>query len=276
MKREQTVRRRLQSQTALHEAVSAMKSLSAHHFRVTRRSLPAAREYRAKMEETLAAIGLSLPFRGDGPPALLLVGADLGLCDGYNVRLVEEALRQHAEHRFGTVFCIGRRALGPLERGGVAVANRYSSPTSVAGLTALLLKLAEDVLGDYGAGRFSSLSVVSARFDGVGAFTPVGVRILPIMPVQKTAPVRPTGYVTRDHLVAVALREFLYITLYEILLDSLAAEHSTRLVATESAEEWLTSRIDESRRQLSAIRREAATQELLDIVSGARRAKRRD
>jgi F0F1-type ATP synthase gamma subunit len=75
-------------------------------------------------------------------------------------------------------------------------------------------------------------------------------------------------------LISVALREFLYIVLFQILLDTLAAEHSTRLVATGSAAEWLKIRITETRRQLATSRRETSTQELLDIVSGARRPER--
>src|SRR5262249_33394946 len=118
---------------------------------------------------------------------------------------------------------------------------------------------------------FSSLYAVSARFDGVGAFTPVCTRVWPLPPVRQSSPLRPSPYVSRTRLLTVALREFLYIVLFQILLDALAAEHSTRLVATGSAAEWLQTRIGETRRQLATSRRETATQELLDIVSGARR-----
>jgi F0F1-type ATP synthase gamma subunit len=64
--------------------------------------------------------------------------------------------------------------------------------------------------------------------------------------------------------------------LFQLLLDALAAEHSTRLVATAAAAEWLKIRIVKSRHQLATIRREAMTQELLDVVSGARRQQRHD
>jgi F0F1-type ATP synthase gamma subunit len=72
-------------------------------------------------------------------------------------------------------------------------------------------------------------------------------------------------------LLTVALREFLYIVLFQILLDALAAEHSTRLVATSSAAEWLKTRMAETRRQLATSHRESSTQELLELTSGARR-----
>jgi F0F1-type ATP synthase gamma subunit len=82
---------------------------------------------------------------------------------------------------------------------------------------------------------------------------------------------RPSVYASRTRLLTVALRGFLYIVLFHILLDALAAEHSTRLVATGTAAEWLMTRIAATRRQLATSRREASTQELLGIVSGAHR-----
>jgi F0F1-type ATP synthase gamma subunit len=89
--------------------------------------------------------------------------------------------------------------------------------------------------------------------------------------VEKTVPVRPTDYVSPRHLAEIAVREFLYITLYELLLDALASEHGMRLVATEAAGEWLQGRIAATERQLFAVKREEGTQEVLDVASGARR-----
>jgi F0F1-type ATP synthase gamma subunit len=71
-------------------------------------------------------------------------------------------------------------------------------------------------------------------------------------------------------LAAVAVREFLYTTLHELLLDSLASEHGMRLLAAESARQWLDETSETVRRQLAASRRESTTQEVLDIVAGSR------
>lgn len=274
MKREQSLRRRLQSQETLFEAVTAMKSLSAHHFRVARAALAAARAYRRGIDTALAAIGLAPPVLRPTPPGLVLIASDLGLCDGYNSRLVQQAEEEHAHLRFGAVYCVGRRPVSLLERAGLAITRLYQAPASVAGLTPLLLRLAQEILGDHLAGRFSSLHVVSARFEGVGAFTPVCTRVWPVPPVPRHGAVRPSDYVSHERLVTVALREFLYIVLFQLLLDALAAEHSTRLIATGSAADWLEARIADTQHQLAATRREASTQELLDIVSGARRPQR--
>jgi F0F1-type ATP synthase gamma subunit len=77
-------------------------------------------------------------------------------------------------------------------------------------------------------------------------------------------------YVSRERLAAVAVRELLYITLYDLLIDALASEHGARLLATQSAEQWLDERMDRLRRHLAGARREASTQETIEIAAGAR------
>jgi F-type H+-transporting ATPase subunit gamma len=78
-----------------------------------------------------------------------------------------------------------------------------------------------------------------------------------------------------QHLRAVAVREFLYIMLHEILLDALAAEHGMRLMASEAALQWLDETSRRTDRQLATSRVESATQELLDIVAGGRNPSQR-
>ena len=77
-------------------------------------------------------------------------------------------------------------------------------------------------------------------------------------------------YVEPDHFVSVVVREYLYVTLFDLLLDALASEHGARLVATQNAETWLDKRTERLRRYLMATRREASTQEMIEIAAGAR------
>ncbi|MEQ8787810.1 MAG: FoF1 ATP synthase subunit gamma [Pirellulaceae bacterium] len=268
MKREQTLRRRLHSLRTLHDAVGAMRSLSAHHFRLLRKSLPEARGYREQMQQIVAEVGLHQRMHGRAPNGLLVVASDLGLCGDYNSRLAEATLRQRDEHGAGPLYSVGRRIRGTLSRFGIAPSRSYATPASAQALVHLLLPLAQDILQDYAAGRMSRLFVVSARFEGVGHFAPVSTLVLPIAPVAASHPLRRSPYVDPAHLAAVVVREYLYITLYEILLDALAAEHGMRLLAAEAAFNWLDETSERTGRRLSVCRSEAATQELLDIVAG--------
>ena len=169
----ESLRRRLHMLGLLSEAVNAMRSLSAHHFRTARAELPAARNYHQGVEAAVAAVGLAKPPPSSIPPAMLLVASDLGLCGSYNSTLVQRGLDLYRERHIGRAYGIGKRGVNALQHAGHAVATSYAVPTSTAGLTPLLLRLAEDLLKDYLSGAFGSLLVVSARFEGVGTCRPV-------------------------------------------------------------------------------------------------------
>lgn len=273
MKRERYLRRRLQTLNTLHEAVSAMKSLSAHQFRRCRQGLTTARTYREEIDTAIAEAGVSQRTEPAAPPGLVLIASDLGLCGDYNSRLVEATLKERC-HGAGPLYVIGRRPRAQLERAGVVPQRMYDAPTSVDGLSHLLLELAQHLLEDFAARAIGNLHVVSARFEGAGRFAPVVTPVLPIGLVPRAAPLRPTLYESYGHLAAVAVREFLYTTLHQLLLDALAAEHGMRLVAAESARQWLDETLDTVRRDLAAVRREASTQEVLDVAAGARAGRR--
>lgn len=268
MKREHDFARRLQTLEALHDAVSAMRSLSAHHFRVVRGALPPAREYRKEIDGIVDVIGIHQAANSNAPPGLLAVTSDFGLCSDYNTATAQMCLREAQSRGAARIYCIGRRGRSVLAKTAGEPKETFEAPTSAEGVTRALMKLAHDLFQEFVSGEVSSLWVVSARFDGVGQFTPVINRVLPVTSPRSSAAPRPSPYVDARYLESVAVREFLYVTLYEILLDALAAEHGMRIVAAESALQWLDNTISLTKRLLTSSRSEASTQELLDIVSG--------
>jgi F-type H+-transporting ATPase subunit gamma len=270
MKRQTFLTKRLHTLRALTEAVTALKSLSAHHFRLCRQALPPARGYRGDMETIVNEVGVRQDADFVAPPGLLLMVSDLGLCSDYNTRLVQFAAQEYHKEAHCELYCVGKRPRSALARSGITPRRTYQAPTSVDGLPNLLLRLAQDLLDDFVQHTVGSLFAVSARFEGAGRFSPVRTPLLPVHATPSGEPLRLTPYQSYRRLAAVAVREYLYSTLYEILLDSLVAEHGMRLLAAESARQWLDETTEVVRRQLAAVRREATTQEVLDIVAGAR------
>lgn len=269
MKREFELRRRQRSLALLTEAVSAMKALSAQHLHRFRRELPLARSYRDGVDAIVASTGLSLARLDDAPARMLVVSSDIGLCGGYNTEVAEAARHCRDELAIKSFYCVGRRAVPRLAPLGLQLVKQYRTPTSVEGLTREVLAIAEDLVEDYVDRRFGQLYAVSARFNGVGAFSVVRTQIIPAPPPAKASALPASPYVSNGRLAFVALREYLYITLYEILLDALAAEYGARLVATDSASQWLDEKGSALARRLAAVRRESGTQEVLAIASAA-------
>jgi F-type H+-transporting ATPase subunit gamma len=269
MRRELELRRRLHGLSMLHEAISAMKSLAAHHLRDARAKLLLTREYRAAIDSIVERTGARIPA-GAGARGLLVVGAELGLCGGYNTALVSAAVEHRAALGPGPTLCLGRRTALLLGRRGLSSDVVYVAPARGHGVSTTLLDVAADVLTHYREGDLSAFDVISNRFAGVGTYEPRVTRLLPV----QSEPTAPRGsraaYVDTATLSAVAARELLYATMHALLLDSLAAEHGARLVATQAAEAWLERRAKALRSRLTSARRESSTQEVIEIATGAR------
>jgi len=275
MSRERVLQQHLRSLGTLQDAVGALRSLSAQHFRAARLPLAAVRTYRDEVEGFLGVLQRSDPaVRREGPTGIVLITADLGLVGDYTARLVRESLTLRAESGPGPLICLGHRALSPLARAGVKPVSVQPGPTSVAGLTSLLLPLVDAILSLRRAGQLASLWLVAARFEGAGKYSPVRVPVLPVSVPADRAPLASSPYCDRATLRTVVIREYLYVSLYETLLEALASEHGKRLVTAESARSWLDKRMSATRRLATAIRREASTQELLEVIVASRAARR--
>jgi F-type H+-transporting ATPase subunit gamma len=274
MMREQQLAKRSKTLHTLDEAVTAMKSLSAHHFLLARRSLESARKYRSEIDELILQIGLFQQNHRTGPPGVLLITSDLGLCGDFNTRLTHFAERLLDRHPGSVFYVVGRRGRMAMEKQSIHCERVYKAPASVDGLPLGVLSIAEDIVQQYSQQKIASLTVVAARFEGAGRFTATPTQLLPINTTSDQPRVA-TPYQSRRHLLEVAVREYLYTTLYELLLDSLAAEHAMRLIAAENARKWIDDTRQTVQRQLAAVRRENSTQEVLDIVAGSRKVKKK-
>ncbi len=262
MTRELDLERRVSVLSGMRDAVGAMKSLSAHHFRETRSVATSAAEYRAGVEGIVSRVGLGLR-PGTGVVGLVVVGAELGLCGGYTSRIVEKAVEHRAQVGGGPCFSVGKRTTTMLSRKGVSVTQGYTGPSGVDGLSSLLLDLAESLLTTFVEQGLSALDVVSSHFSGVGSQRPNVVRLFPA-PFATVAPELPL-YSALDTFISAATREYVFATLYEILVSALASEHGARLLATGSAERWLEERVELLQRRLTVARREASTQETIEL-----------
>jgi len=274
--RERVLQRRLRALGTLSEAVGALRSLSAQHFRAARAPLAEVRRYRDEVGRMLAVLDAAGPFGASpAPVGVVLVTADLGMVGDYTSRLVREALALREEVGPGPLLCLGRRALSPLARAEVAPTSVEPAPTSVGGLLGTLLPLVDRLLALRREGELGSLWLVAARFEGAGAYTPARLHLLPVEPPAGLPPIAISPYSDASRLRRVVVREYLYIALYEALLGALASEHGKRLVTAESARSWLEERSEATRRLAASLRRESTTQEVLEVVVAARAATQR-
>jgi F-type H+-transporting ATPase subunit gamma len=72
----------------------------------------------------------------------------------------------------------------------------------------------------------------------------------------------------RARLLYDLLGQYLFVTLYQALAESLASENAARLAAMQAAENNIEERLKDLRLQYNQLRQSTITEELLDIVAG--------
>jgi F-type H+-transporting ATPase subunit gamma len=71
-------------------------------------------------------------------------------------------------------------------------------------------------------------------------------------------------------------REYLFITLYYAVVQSLASENAARLAAMQAAEKNIDEKKEEVRTMFNQKRQSSITEELLDIVGGFEALRKHD
>jgi F-type H+-transporting ATPase subunit gamma len=71
-----------------------------------------------------------------------------------------------------------------------------------------------------------------------------------------------------DSHFSALIREYLFVSLFRVLAESLASENASRLASMQTAETNIEEQLSEPKKQFRQMRQRAITEELLDIVAG--------
>ncbi|MCB9594964.1 MAG: F0F1 ATP synthase subunit gamma [Sandaracinaceae bacterium] len=272
MKRSRELAQRLHALSVLSEAFDAVRSVAASRFRGARAALEPYRLYRQALHEAVACAGVMLPgIDAEAPRVLVCLGSDHGLCGSFNARVAERAAEELAA-RPGPSIVVGRRLGRILARRGAPTDAVLEAPANEADVARVMLRLSDEVMRAQGPEGLGGVEVVCARFGGIGSLDVRAEALLPLHLDVTRPSYPPTPWASEAELTEVAVRELLFVELQSFLLESLASEHSARLLATQSASAWLDEHREQARRRLASAEREATTQETLELATVAGRS----
>jgi len=222
--------------------------------------------------------GLPLGGKEEGARIVaLVVGSERGLCGRFNAAVVERAERYLAEQEAAGVqvelLALGARATRILRRRKWPLA--WSAALSVTALPSyrLAVKLTHRWLARYEEDELDAVDLVYNAYRGTGRYKPTVVRLIP--------PTLPTSYpnalpwpppiIETDplSLYARVVEQWAVVSLYGLLLDSAAAEHSTRYQLMEAASQNAERLIAELTLAVQTARQQEITQEMQELAVGA-------
>lgn len=277
------IRRRIRSVKNISQVTKAMEAVSAAKMRKAQSLVTSTRPYAQHASEVLSYIArlpsidseldALIQIRPTKRVGILLVTADRGLAGGFTsnvLRLAASFMREQRAEGFEVeVITVGRKGRDWLLRYDPVVRaefmNMPDSPTTydVSPITRVLVD-------DYLQGVFDEIYVIYTQFINTIKQEPVVEKLLPIEPVEPTVAMAP-DYIFEPSPEAVfdrVLYGFTEVQVLQALIESIASEHSARMVAMRNATDAALDLIDSLTLTYNKARQEGITNELMDIIGG--------
>ncbi len=279
------LRRRIRSISSTAQITKAMQMVAASKMRKAQLAALAGRPfvnvlYRIQREATTRMGDFTHPLlerREVHKRAIILIGADKGLCGALNSNLFR--LASELDPQSTLFITAGRRAAQFIARSGrqlvaefaYADTPRFPEARAIAAFARdLFLKREVD-----------QVQIVATRFVNTLTQHPVCTEFLPVGEIRalKIPGVRSEEALAADTTEAVfepspefvlnyLLSHYLDIYIYQVLLNAKASEQSARMVSMKNATDSAESLIKDLKLEYNKLRQGNITKELLEIAGG--------
>ncbi len=265
----------------------AMKMVAAAKLRRAQDSIIAARPYGQKLREMLqflasnteTAISPLLEEREVKRACLVVVAADRGLCGAFNSNLLKAATylienRYSALNAAGNLdlVCVGKRSVDYFVKRGYNVIASYAGVFNSLDFT-VAQRIVNEVSSGFLERRFDRVEVIYNEFKTVAKQNIATEQFLPIPKLETSGAGAPSvDYIfepSRDEILNALLPKHLNTQMWNVLLESNAAEQGARMTAMENATRNAKDLVRSLKLKYNQARQAAITTEILEIVSGA-------
>jgi F-type H+-transporting ATPase subunit gamma len=287
------IRRRIRSVKNIAKVTGALEAVSASRVRRAQAQALATRAYAEAALHILHSIASYQ--KGDVSHILLdehdtvktiivvLITSDRGLAGPYNTNMVRAAYefekKQSAKVQYVTV---GRKGRDLSVRRGAEVVAEFSEMPGVPTILDIS-PITHTIIDDFRTSKVDEVYLAYTKFINLLKQEPHIERLLPLKPPgmneahEGSASGTASGNISpvysyepdADAILNEILPRFTELQLFQALLESLASEHSARMVAMRTATENANGLADDLTLAYNKARQLAITSEILDIVGGA-------
>jgi F-type H+-transporting ATPase subunit gamma len=289
------IRRRIKSVKNIAQVTRAMQAVSASEMRRAQEAVLATRPYAQRAWALLTHLAAQrgeteelhplLQVRPVSKVALLLLTSDRGLCGAFNTNIIRKAL-DYIEILPAAVdvVAVGRKGRDAMLRRGQSLVAEFSSLPSQPTLLDVT-PIARVALNGFLDGTYDAVWLAYTDFVNTLRQEPVVKRLLPLMPtemekqvmaeyVEVAAPeaVEAPGYIYEPDprtILDTVVPRFTELQVYQAVLESIASEHSARMVAMRNATENAESLTQDLQLTYNKARQQSITSEIMDIAGGA-------
>jgi len=284
------IQRQISSVSNTQKTTRAMKLVSTAKLRRAEELAKRSRLYAAKMNQVIAEIAGRIKCNKVGgidnrcfieienPKIvdIVFVTADKGLCGGFNIQTIKAVNKLLKEYKEKNVKVrlrgIGKKGIEFFKYNKVelfdSVANLSSKPDKVRSDDFI-----QTSIEDYKDGKIDGLHVVYNGFKNMMTQELHVTKVLPVDTEQfdcgeEQKSILEVEAQDEEHMLDSLVSKYVEYNMYYALIDSVAAEHSARMQAMDTATNNASDMVKSLNVQFNKARQAAITTELIEIISG--------
>ncbi len=291
------IKTKIKATERTHKVTRAMEAVSAVKMRKTQQSALAGRPYARAALSILARLSGSSDVirhplastREVKKVALVILTSDKGLAGALNSGVIKSAAEAVAPYSTDavTVYAYGKKGEEYFARRGYRVARSYDNKKDAVEI-AVMEELSAELAREFVLGAYDEVLVAYSNFKSTFEQMPAVRRLLPlnlagveqlvkdIIPVKgKWSEMRPieapAAYAVEPDgadVLSVLVPRLVSVSLYHMLLEAKASEHSARMVAMKNASDKSKEVAHDLTRLFNKIRQAGITREVSEIVGG--------
>lgn len=279
------IRRRIRSVRNISQITRAMEMVSASKMRRAQQRVVQTRPYTERISAVIANLaGLASAAAGEDASfpllarrpvrraAMLLITPDKGLAGALNSNVVRRATRYMLDEAGVpvNVIAVGKKGRDFMARYGRDVVAEFTAVGDYPSLNQVAA-IAQVAVEDFIAGRVDSVVLVYTRFINTLSQRPEVQQLLPVQPPEHVEQ-RARDYIFEPRPAAVLnslLPRYVDQLVYRAVLESIASEHSARMVAMRNATDNARDLVSELTLSYNKARQAQITREVSEISAGA-------
>lgn len=290
------IKAKINATNRTHKVTRAMEAVSAAKMRKTQVAALGGRPYARAALSILARISggtdsrhVLMQKRESKRVALVIITSDKGLAGALNgsvTKAAAEALKTYASDAV-TVYAYGKKGQEYFARRGYRIARAFENKKDAVELS-LTEELTAVLTKEFAAGSYDEVMVAYSNFKSTFEQIPTVRRLLPLSLVDieklvddilpekgkfseaRTHQKRPVYSFEPDsgEILDTLVPRLVAISLYHMLSEAKASEHSARMVAMKNASDKSKEVAHDLTRLFNKIRQAAITREVSEIVGG--------
>ena len=259
------IRRRIKSVKNTAQITKAMQMVAAAKMKKAQDAATSGRAYADLLNKVLVSLKGRVeetvhPYFSEGKGSktlVILITSDKGLCGAFNTNLLKKVITADLgpETEFVTIGRKGAQSLARLKK-NLSADFPIKDPARFPELRPVAKLLQDKFL----TGEYQKVLVAFNNFVNTATIIPSVEQILPINPVT-------LGGKRSYEGVGQVLPQYVSNTLFKMLLESRASEHSSRMVAMKNATDNAKQMLKDLSLEYNKLRQAAITNELLEITT---------